>query len=465
MNILLFTLDTLRAQSMSLHEYKRLTTPHLDNLAKKSVVFNEAYSPMIPTEPAHTTLFTSRDVYAHQIIAHAGAAELDPTMPVLAEILKKNGYFTGAADILQNWYPRGFDDYLTYVWDSDPTHDMRKAEAVNETAFELFKKAKEQDKPWFIWLHYWDPHNPYKAPEPFKSMFYSFGREKDPNNHSMNEVWAFEPFREFFEAWMDGITDINHPIAQYDGEIAYMDSCIQHIFTKMEDYGFMDDTLIIVTSDHGEELNEHKQWFDHHGLYDTNLWIPLMFYYPKKLPQNKRVNGIVSLIDVAPTILELAGLDSEIESCKMEGISLVAAMTQDIVIEDRPLYTMECTWMKKRGVRTRDWKLIVEGGGTPAHFNTPDVELYDLKNDPAEIKNLAEEKPEIVAQLKEQLEDYIKQRMEETGNPDPFEYQDVTCLKNTFPKGAELPKVIKNMPAHKKAKMALRLRGLGYGGD
>ena len=440
-NIILISLDTLRAASMSCYGHQNLTTPHLDRLAGQSTLFETCISPHIPTHPAHTTMFTGKDVLTHQIITQGGSQGLAPGVKTVPERLSEAGYFTVAADTLGRWFKRGFADdrYRGYTWERD-YHNARKAEAVNQTAMEVLDIARAQDKPWFAFLHYWDPHTPYLPPRPFERMFYS-GDEYDPNNRSMDAVYDCEPFTDYFRGWMckpdpsdpDNLeksrlwTDRRYVNAQYDASIAYMDASLASLFQYLRDNAIMDDTLLIITADHGEELDEHELWYDHHGLYETNCHVPLIIHCPGTVPEGQRLDGIVTLKDIAPTILDYAGLPELADSAKMEGVSLRSLIESGSDAGTaEAVYLTECAWMKKRGWRTKKWKLIVEAGGTPEVYNTPDLELYDLEEDPDEIYNLAEEATSVIQRLKGEMDDFLKRRLAETGLPDPTEAQDIT---------------------------------------
>ena len=443
-NIILFSLDTLRASSMSCYGHTHLTTPHLDALAEDATLFESCISPHIPTHPAHTTMFTGKDVLTHQIITQGGRLELNESIKTLPELLSEAGYFTVAADNLGRWFQRGFPEnqYRGYSWESR-YQNARKAEAVNQTAIELLDLAQSQDKPWFAFLHYWDPHTPYLPPLPFERMFYS-GDECDPNNRSMDDVYACEPFTDYFRQWMckpdpddpDNIekkrlwTDRRYVNSQYDASIAYMDASLAQLFQYLQDCNLMEETLLVITADHGEELDEHELWYDHHGLYQTNCHIPLILHCPAAIPKGQRLEGLVSLKDIAPTVLDYASQTTFAEREKMAGTSLRTLVENgsDDGSSDA-IYLTECGWMKKRGWQTRKWKLIVETGGTPAVYNKPDVELYDLEEDPDEIYNLAEEAEDIVAQLKTEMDDFLKQRLTETGLPDPTVEQEITMRR------------------------------------
>jgi len=443
-NIILISLDTQRAANMSCYGHKNLTTPHLDRIVSQSTLFETCISPHIPTHPAHTTMFTGKDVLTHQIITQGGSLNLDQNVKTVAELLSEAGYFTVAADNLGRWFKRGFPDdlYRGYKWETK-YHNARKAEAVNKTAMEVLDVARAQDKPWFAFLHYWDPHTPYLPPPPFERMFYS-GDECDPNNRSMDAVYDFEPFTAYFRQWMckpdpsdpDNIqkkrlwTDRRYVNAQYDASIAYMDASLASLFQYLNDNDIMDETLLIITADHGEELDEHELWYDHHGLYETNCHIPLIIHCPDVVPAGQRLEGLVTLKDIAPTLLNYAGQTELAEREKMEGVSLRPLIENgghDGTTES--VYLTECGWMKKRGWRTKKWKLIVETGSTPEVYNKPDLELYDLEEDPDEIYNMAEEAPKVIQELKAEMEDFLKRRLAETGLPDPTETQDITMRR------------------------------------
>jgi arylsulfatase A-like enzyme len=232
-------------------------------------------------------------------------------------------------------------------------------------------------------------------------------------------VMAFKPFRDFFASWMPpGITDKDYVIAQYDGAVAYMDACIQTIFTALERRGILDDTIVVFNSDHGETLYDHECWFDHHGLYEPTLHVPLILRYPGKVPAGKRVRGYNLQQDLAPTLLELAGIESDIP---FDGSSLVPMMHGEVASHSSEFYITECTWMRKHGWRTPEWKLIL-ALEPDFHFKPP-VELYNLIQDPLENHNLAATHPDVVALLKSRMEAWIAKREQETGLPNPIENQ------------------------------------------
>lgn len=425
-NVILVSLDTTRADRLSCYGHFRRTSPHLDRVAEEGVLFTDFFSPHIPTYPGHTTMMTGKDLYAHQITCQSGTPEPAQGVRMLAELLQAEGYFTAAADNLGRWFTRGFDLIEGYDWDTAAPRDWRKGEAVTQAALKALHTAAAQDKPFFLFLHFWDPHTPYLPPPPFDRMFYS-GSEKDPSNSSMDALWEFENFKYYFHEWMPGVTDIEFPKAQYDAEIAYMDACFAHILTHLDTLGLTGDTLLVITADHGEELDEHEHWFDHHGLYDTNLHIPLLMRCPDHLPAGMRINGLTQTQDIAPTILHFLELSRRAEREGMTGKSLLplifspastARGTTDFI------HCTENTWMKKRGLRTHEWKLIVPLE-TPDLHGHSEIELYHLSSDPGELRNIASERPEVVARLRGQMDAWIAERLAVTGLPDPLPLQPI----------------------------------------
>ncbi|HHY98583.1 MAG TPA: sulfatase-like hydrolase/transferase [Firmicutes bacterium] len=447
MNVLLISLDTTRAQSLSCYGCSKLTSPHLDALANEGAVFTECFSTHIPTHPGHTCMFTGMDVMRHQIVCQGGAKELDPAIKTLPEILSNQGYFTAAADSLGRWFSRGFQVYERYSWQKDGIVAPRKAEAVNKVALKLLEECAAQDKPWFLFVHYWDAHTPYIVPPPFDRMFYD-GDETDPNNHSMDPVYACEPFRDYFLQWMftpdpeepgnpekwRRWTDRGFVNALYHSAIAYMDVALCALFYKLEELKLDEKTLVVITADHGEELDEHGLWYDHHGLYDTNTRIPLILRCPGTIPAGLRLGGLVRLFDLPPTILDFLGKGDLISKYGMEGHSLVpliCGVNQAGTCDE--LYMTEDTWMRRRAIRTRRWLFIQEAveGGTPEVYGRPSKELYDLVNDPGQLRNLAFDLPEVVAELEAHLMKWRDRRMRETGLPDPIEEQGITLRQIT----------------------------------
>jgi arylsulfatase A-like enzyme len=196
-----------------------------------------------------------------------------------------------------------------------------------------------------------------------------------------------------------------------------MDGAIQQILTRIDELGIADETLVIVNGDHGETLDEHDCYFDHHGLYEPTLTVPLIMRWPGKLPVGEFVPGYCQHIDLVPTILELIGADSEFD-VEFDGQSLMPLINGEKVTNYSEFYIAECTWMKKQGWRTTEWKFFESL--EPDFHNKPPVELYNLVADPLELNNLADSEPTIVEEMRRRMNAWLEKRMAETGKGNPI---------------------------------------------
>src|SRR5687767_12214599 len=335
---------------MSSYGYGRLTTPHIDKFAQGGALFERTYSAHIPTTSAYASMFTGRDCFGTRVVALRHKGEVGA--PTLAEILGGEGYATTSVGFKGNPAARGFDEYLEFPgWGSWAEGRSPKAQNLNDVAIPELRRLAKGRKPFFLFLRHMDPHAPYLPPEPYERIWYH-GNEKDPKNRSMEPVMAFKPFRDFFASWMPpGVTDQEYVVAQYDGAVTYMDAAIQSLFTALGSLGILDDTIVVVNGDHGETLYEHECWFDHHGMYDNTLHVPLVIRYPSGLPAGLRVGGYNQHKDLAPTLLELAGIDRPKE-LTLDGRSLLPLVRGEVPSYESEIYVTECTWMRKHGWRT-----------------------------------------------------------------------------------------------------------------
>lgn len=415
-NILLIGVDSLRADRLSCYGYHRPTTPQIDAFARQGVLFERTYSPQIPTTSAYASMLTGRDCFGTGVVALRHRGGLAADVRTLAEILGAEGYTSTCVGFTGNPAARGFDRYLDYeAWASPAGRYLRKAESLNEVALPELERLGRSEQPFFLFLRHMDPHTPYCPPPPFERIFYA-GDERDPAKTSMEPVRGFAPFWSYFESWLpEGITDRDYVLAQYDGAVAYLDACLSTIFAKLELLGVLDETVVVLNGDHGETLDEHECWFDHHGLYDVTLHVPLIVRYPKRLPASRRILGFNTHKDLVPTLLELAGVQIEEP---LDGRSLLRLVDGTDRSFEPELYLTECTWMRKHGWRTPEWKLIV-ALEPDFHFKPP-VELYNLVSDPAEDVNLAEREPAIVELLRSRMQAFVERRERQTGRPNPI---------------------------------------------
>lgn len=415
-NVIIFGIDSLRSDHMSSYGYSRLTTPHLDKVASEGVLFEKHFSPSIPTTPAYASMLTGMDVFETDVVALRHKGPMGEHLQTLAEVLGEKGYNTSCIGFTGNPSSRGFQSYLNYEsWVPDDTGRTPKAQNLNDVAIPELDRLAAEDKPFLLFLRHMDPHSPYLPPDPYERIFYG-ADEKDPANDSMEQVYGFKPFGDFLKSWIpEGVTDHEYVTAQYDGAVAYMDACIQSLFVRLKALGLEEETLIVITSDHGETLYEHDCYFDHHGLYDCTLVVPLIIKFPGHVPSGKRVSDVTLISDIMPTVLELLEVDTDVA---FDGRSLTKMMIGEETDRISEFYITECTWMRKHGWRTQEWKLI-QALEPDFHFK-PEVELYNLIQDPEENVNVADQEPEVVALLTKRMVDHIARRETAVGRVNPI---------------------------------------------
>ena len=417
MNVVYIVIDTLRADHLGCYGYKRDTSPNMDKLASEGVLFEYAFPSDVPTQPSYTAMFTGLRGIHTGVVSHSYYENLEEDTPVFPELLAQNGVTTASVSTLytmRRWFARGF------LYSMDPAAGNRRklqqvdAEEINAYAVPWIEDHR--DEPFFLFLHYWDPHGLYKPPEQYRGMFYT-GDSYDPENHSLDylkshPVWSFT--KNQIDAIGENITDLEYVVSQYDAEIRYVDDQVQVIFDTLEKQGLSDDTLIILTSDHGESMGEHNFYFDHFEVYDTTIHVPLIMKHPKLLPKGKRVHELIqSTISIAPTILNQYGIKPP---ANMKGKDLVRIANGE---EDGypEIISNQGLWTAKRAIRTKEWKLIKTTH--KAFWDTPPRELYKIDEDPDETVNLAETHPEVVDMLELRLSRFLEAELE--GKVDPLD--------------------------------------------
>ncbi len=372
-NILLFGIDSLRSDHMSLYGYERLTTPHIDKyITEGGVVFDNMFSPSIPTTPGYASMLTGLDCFGTDCVALRHKGELVEGVKTLPEILRDYDYTSTCIGFKGNPSGRGYDNYIKYEdWSPE------KAESMNGAAIPELERLTAQEQPWLLFMRHMDPHSPYYAKKPFDRLFYG-GDEFDKDNKSLKPVYEFKPFRDYFLTWFpEGCTDAEYVVAQYDGSVAYMDACVNQILERLRALGVEDDTIVVFTSDHGETLYDHDCYFDHHSIYDNVLNVPLAIRY-SGFPYVDRIQDICQVKDMVPTLLSLCGIDDC--GIKFDGRDLTKAVTGEGIPQESEFYITEATWMRKHGWRTPEWKLI-RALEPDFHFKPP-VELYNLLRKP-----------------------------------------------------------------------------------
>jgi len=361
-------------------------------------------------------MLTGMDCFSTDVVALRHQGALTDTVKTLPELLRENGYISTCIGFGGNPSSRGFDSYMEFAgWGSWAEGRSHKAENLNAVAIPELKRLAAQDKPFCLFMRHMDPHAPYLPPYPFERIFYDKD-EYDPENKSLDPVYKFKPFCDFFAAWFPPMcTDKDYIIAQYDGAIAYMDACINNILATLRDLGIEDETAVVFTSDHGETHYDHQCWFDHHGLYDCTLTVPLAVRFPAKVPKGFKSDVYCQLKDIVPTLVDILDLETDIE---FDGRNLVPLFSGGEIKQEPEIYITECTWERKHGWRTPEWKLIV--ALEPDFHYREMVELYNLVKDPSENLNVAEENPEVVAMLTARMEKHIANREKAVGRKNPM---------------------------------------------
>jgi len=366
-NVVLITIDTLRADHLGCYGYGKIKTPVIDDLAGEGVLFQHAYTPVPVTFPSHVSILTGTYPPFHKV-RNNGNFTLNDEMVTLAEIFSGHGYQTSAfigAYVLDSFY--GLDQGFSY-YDGDfsegKDNDERlvqekKAEQVTNSAVKWLKKNYKS--PFFIWLHYFDPHAPYAPPSPFSEQYHQ---------------------------------------NLYDGEIAYTDHCLGEFFDKLREMGIYDKTTIILTSDHGESLGEHGELTHGVFIYDVTLRVPLIIKN-KSFPISKRsVSKLVRTIDIAPSLLKILGITY---TGPMHGESFFNLIYDREEKEERVLYCESYLpyynhgWSPLTGLRAGNWKYI----------QAPKPELYNLKQDPLEKQNVIQKQKRIKKLMEKKLQKLI----------------------------------------------------------
>lgn len=452
MKVVFISMDTVRADRLSTLGSTRVRTPNLDKFAAESALFTHAFATDIPTQPSHTALFTGRYGVTTGIVSHFHPrAQLAEGVPWLPSLLRDGGCRTGAVDHLfamKDWFIRGYDDYMV-----PPGRSRSPGSVVNGLAFPWLDAHAGDD--FFLFLHYWDAHIPYVPPEPFRSAYTS--RSADWIHP---ETWddlrsrpSFPLFKRNLYDHLDYIPNLDYIADLHDAEIAYLDFELGRLFDHLEGLGVLDETVVVALGDHGENMTEHDAWFDHAGLYDSVVHVPLMIRAPGRVAP-VRVDSMVALIDVMPTVAELVGLPGSVwAGC--DGVSLLPVIRGERVEHRDVVMLSEATWQAKRGVRTRDWKFI--RCYDPGIYPRAGCELYDLGADPQEQFDVSGEHPEVVAELGDRLEGWLAAGLGD--RPDPL----LQVIGDGLPAVARLDGVIRDDMEREANDLAVGRASLGDG--
>jgi arylsulfatase A-like enzyme len=419
-SVLLIVVDTLRWDHLSSYGYSRKTTPHIDQIATNGLLFETTISASPWTTPSHAALFTGQ--YPSKTGVDGRNIVLDPARTTLAEILRRAGYQT--AGFINNVYirkqtglARGFQQYEEFWGRNEGSSIMLLLEFLRErlnprpdTGAKETVAAVEhwldldwnKKNPFFLFVHFMEPHTPYGVPDQYARNFL-------PSDVSLTEAKKVNQDPEMYVCGKLKMTNRDFRILNdlYDNDIRYLDDQIGALLENFRKRNLLDRTLIIFTADHGEHFGEHGLMSHELSVYEDLIHVPLILGYRSRLPKGERVAQINQTIDIAPTILELAGLNTK--NLEPQGQSLVGkrdtnghafaeydnARAVDKIerrfsregFPPNPIYRRKVL----KAVRSQDWKLIWGTDGTR--------ELYFISNDPHEQHNLYESHPDQAKQL------------------------------------------------------------------
>ena len=433
-NVLFIVVDTLRADHLSLQGYERNTDPNLTRLASEGVMFESAYATSSWTLTSHASLFTGRWPYEHKA---DGGRSLDDTYPTIAEALSARGYRTGAfsgnfGTVTRHWgFGRGFihfEDYyqslsnmavssvygrfleyyaLHKVMGMEYKLDRRWAPEINQSALDWIDRDSEH--PFFVFINYFDVHAPYISPD--RGMFSDVENPGGLVNTDWTTADIYNPKTP---------EQIQGEIDAYDGGIHYTDQQIQNLLDELKKRGVLENTIVVITSDHGELFGEHGLWEHHNSLYRPVIYVPLIIWYPESVPQGVRIPTAVSNVSIPSTLLDLLGFSDQTE---FPGPSLAelwrnpasAAQWPDPIAEMAESAWVNPNHLSIKGdmvsVISTDWQYIEH------EFNG--MELYYLVDDPDQLNNLASEKPTVLDELK----NYYLEAIAKVGLTWPYDVQ------------------------------------------
>ena len=392
-NVVLVSIDTVRADHVGAYGYDRDTTPALDALAKDSALFANTYASSPWTLPSHAALLTSLNVLHHKV--RYEDERLDPSLPTLADLMRSAGYFcaafTGGGFLSPAYgFSKGFSRYGMGQGDIG---GPRLAEAAAREALPWLQA--NADREFFLFIHTYQAHSPYFSPPPYDTMFTG----PSPRWKKFDTVEDLGGKLSFFKALPDA--ERRNVIGLYDGEIRYTDDAlIKPLIAELRRLGLYDDTLIVVLSDHGEEFFDHGSWGHSHNVYDESLRVPLVMKFPKSQFAGTRPAPVVRLLDVLPTILETAGVP--FAAAAFDGRSLgpvldgrekadrtIAADVAENVLGYRTPLRIALGAGRDKVIVNEAFKPEYRAAFPAPPPDPPAVEVYDLTSDPGERSNLA----------------------------------------------------------------------------
>jgi len=389
-NVILITVDTLRADHLGAYGYSRQTSPNFDAFAKEGMLFRRAFSHAPETNPSMSSLMSS--MYLHETKVFRNFHVLPSAVTTLAEVLKDRGWKTAA--VVSNYslrrgsgFEQGFEEYDDRMDDPGETMGMaavqRIAPKTSAAAIEWLRQHRERK--FFLWVHFMDPHVPYTPPAPYDTMFTTpSGERKEIPLLPKETLTSGRSVGGIpYSARLGDHTDLHYYVAQYDGEIRFLDESLGELLKEIRGLGLLDKSLVVLTADHGEGMGEHDFFFNHTEFVFTGLiHVPLVLRLPDRTGSGRQVDEPVSLLDVFPTILKVVGLAIPSE---IKGAHLLDP-------QPRPILSF-ASFQPGHSTLIQNKRALVYDQGHPT--------LYDLDNDFYETRDLLEQgSPEDLALAK-----------------------------------------------------------------
>ncbi|MFI4944163.1 MAG: sulfatase [Burkholderiales bacterium] len=373
LNVLLVTIDTLRADHLGAYGYERATSPRIDALASRGVLFEQAYTYWPKTRGSFVALLTGR------LAAQSGYGKSHPRLidfnPTLASVLQDAGYDTTAVVDNPNvaaslGYSKGFARYRETWEEAALTSEVDRSRAITRDAVS-YLRAASADHPFLLWLHYVNPHAPYEPPAPFDAAFLDAQAARGPVLQAVNGFHGGVA-----RQWAKAGRTLGFYVAQYDGEIAAVDAEVGHVLEALERSAVRDQTLVLLASDHGESLGEHDYFFDHgENLFDPSLRIPLVLAGPG-IERGRRSSELASTLDIVPTLLDALKVSYPPD---LAGVSLLGAARGE------PLARQRLPGQNDRNLLAawdRRFKLVATPNESGSSYA-----LYDRELDPGETRD------------------------------------------------------------------------------
>ena len=377
-NVVLVSIDSLRSDHLDAYGYHRNTAPTISELARHGVLFRNNSSVTSWTLPGHMSMLTGRSLLGHGVIFDDRS--LPTEVPTLAQSLQSAGYKTGAvvsAPYVEARYgfDRGFDDYddetISFATNGE-SYKTVTAPLLQKTAASWLARNASEENPFFLFLHYWDVHYDYAPGAPYDTMF-----DPDYDGDIDGREFYFNPE---VHPGMDR-RDLDHLLALYDGEIRLVDDHLAKLRTTLKELGVADNTVIVITSDHGEEFFEHGGKGHHKTLFDEVTRVPLVLYVPGLYPTRPVVKMETSIVDIMPTLLSLLGIPLP---PGMDGADLSSVAFRGSDEHDRSTLAE----LYRLGSRNYQSSLRSSGRKVTQLYETGDVYAYDIFRDPAEQQRL-----------------------------------------------------------------------------